>query len=203
MLGLAKRIAGWSLALVPLMAVALFVAAPAANAGGTCHAGPTAAKAANVTLSGLCFGPTVTYVDPGAKVTWTNKDDIEHTVTGMGFRWGTGKNLLLGQSVTYRFDTAGVYSYECILHPGMVGTVVVGDAGSPSALSLAAPVPVLSSAPPTAAAKDPAPVTEVRQSSSSIVKTISAASLGLLVGALLTLGLVWQLGARRRATVVS
>jgi hypothetical protein len=35
MLSLARRIAGWSLALVPVMAVALFVAAPAANAGGT------------------------------------------------------------------------------------------------------------------------------------------------------------------------
>jgi plastocyanin len=203
MLSLARRIAGWSLALVPVMAVALFVAAPAANAGGTCHEGPTAAKAVSVSLSGLCFGPTVTYVDPGGKVTWTNKDDIEHTVTGMGFRWGTGQNLLQGQSVTYKFDTAGVYGYECILHPGMVGTVVVGDAGSPSAVGLAAPVPVLSSAPPAAAAKAPAPVTVIRQSSSGILKTISAASLGLLAGALLTLGLGWQLGARRRATVVS
>jgi hypothetical protein len=116
-------------------------------------------------MSGLCFGPTVTYVDPGGKVTWTNKEDI--------------------------------------LHPGMVGTVVVGDAGSPSAVGLVAPVPVLSSAPPAAAAKAPAPVIVIRQSSSGIVKSISAASLGLLAGALLTLGLVWQLGARRRATVVS
>jgi hypothetical protein len=29
--------------------------------------------------------------------------------------------------VTYTFEEAGVYPYVCTWHPGMVGTVVVGD----------------------------------------------------------------------------
>jgi hypothetical protein len=34
----------------------------------------------------------------------------------------------IGQRITYRFSTSGVYPYFCFFHPGMVGAVVVGDA---------------------------------------------------------------------------
>ena len=29
--------------------------------------------------------------------------------------------------MSYRFDQDGVYPYSCLLHPGMVGAIVVGD----------------------------------------------------------------------------
>src|SRR5689334_22054400 len=130
----------WSLVCVVISAGALALGAPAANAGGSCHSDATAAAGIRVTLSGLCFGPTVLYVTPGESVTWTNRDATAHTVTGLGFTWGSGSDLLEGDAISYRFSQTGVYPYACIIHPGMVGAVVVGDAGSPSAVAgLAAP----------------------------------------------------------------
>jgi hypothetical protein len=32
-----------------------------------------------------------------------------------------------GETVSYRFDQDGVYPYSCLIHPGMVGAIVVGD----------------------------------------------------------------------------
>src|SRR5207245_11238625 len=83
-----------------------------------------------VALIGFCMWRTVIRVGVGESVTWTNRDDVAmHTVTGAGGSWGTWDPFSQGQSVTYRFDTAGVFPYFCALHPGMVGAVVVGNGG--------------------------------------------------------------------------
>ena len=31
----------------------------------------------------------------------------------------------MGESVTHRFGEPGIYPYQCYLHPGMVGAIVV------------------------------------------------------------------------------
>jgi hypothetical protein len=41
--------------------------------------------------------------------------------------WGNADDIAEGESVAYAFDNPGVYPYFCILHPGMVGAIVVGD----------------------------------------------------------------------------
>jgi hypothetical protein len=38
-----------------------------------------------------------------------------------------------GQKISYTFDTAGIYPYACVLHPGMSGAIVVGDAAGAAA----------------------------------------------------------------------
>jgi len=103
-------------------------AAPAAHAGGGCHAGATSGRGDAVALRALCFEPTTLYVEPGTTVTFTNDDATAHTVTGHAFEWGDATNLLQGGTVRATFATPGVYAYSCIIHPGMVGTIVVGDA---------------------------------------------------------------------------
>jgi plastocyanin len=186
--------------MVPLAGIA-FIGSPAANAGGSCHSDATAKASTSVSLSELCFGPTVTYVASGGQVTWTNADQLDHTVTGLGFRWGSNGDLRPGQSVTVRFDRAGVYPYACILHPGMVGSVVVGDAGSPTAIGLAAPVTLPSTAPPSApaspqhAAAAPSPVID----RFGPWRAISIVSLALLAASLVALGLL--VASRRRSRV--
>jgi plastocyanin len=105
-------------------------ALPAQAGGGSCFAPSTSQTDVRVNVSEVCFHPTVVYVKPGATVTWTNRDPMEHTVTGLGLRWGTAEPLRDGQSVSATFGKAGVYPYSCVLHYGMVGAVVVG---SPSA----------------------------------------------------------------------
>ena len=114
-----------------LAAVAVFGALFAggtgpASAGGSCFEPSRSWAGVSVDLKGICFWPTVLYVDPGTKVTWTNRETVDHTVTGLGAQWGSHEALVQGESITYRFAEAGVYPYTCILHPGMVAAVVVG-----------------------------------------------------------------------------
>lgn len=99
-----------------------------AFAGGGCHQVPTASRGNTVDVTDLCFVSTVLYVKPGTDVTWTNRDSMTHVVVGVGDMWGDPNiSLLQGDTVSYRFDQDGVYPYSCLLHPGMVGAVVVGD----------------------------------------------------------------------------
>ncbi len=74
--------------------------------------------------------------------------------------WGDpGISLLQGDTVRYRFDEDGVYPYSCLLHPGMVGAIVVGDGVGTATAGV---VPVAASEDGTAASTsiDPAPVVE-------------------------------------------
>jgi plastocyanin len=111
--------------------LAPLTAAPA-HAGGGCHADQTEDATSVVVLDGACFGPTITRVPVGTKVTWTNKDPFAHVVVGMGYRWGSNGELLQGDRFSTVFRAAGVYPYTCYLHPGMNGAVVVGGANAPT-----------------------------------------------------------------------
>lgn len=114
-----------------LVGASSLVLAPAV-AGGGCHAGGDAAMTSGVdeeiTIGGCLYVDTVTYVEPGERVTWTNKDPVPHSVTGAANSWGNEEYLSRGEKVSYRFEKAGVFPYYCILHPSMVGVVLVGDA---------------------------------------------------------------------------
>ena len=63
-------------------------------------------------------------VKVGQTVTWTNDDDIPHTVvaTDKSFR---SKVLDTGQSFSFTFTKAGEFAYFCSLHPMMTGKIVV------------------------------------------------------------------------------
>jgi plastocyanin len=119
-------------------AVGFIVAIPTAAAGGGCHASyglEMSSESTTQAAIGKCaFLPTVTYIDAGDEVTWTNKDPVPHTVSGANYSWGTERMLEQNDSVSYTFKKDGVYPYYCLLHPGMVGAVVVGDATQPAAM---------------------------------------------------------------------
>jgi amicyanin len=63
-------------------------------------------------------------VRAGTTVTWTNQDNVPHSVT---FKNGMKDSGLLnqGQSFSYTFNTPGTYQYYCSVHPYMVATVTV------------------------------------------------------------------------------
>lgn len=103
---------------------------PAASAGGGggCHDRALSVAATNrVALIQNCFGPTVAHVAVGTSITFVNNDQWPHTVTGANFGWGSADQLDATREMTVAFDEAGVYPFVCLLHPGMVGAVVVGD----------------------------------------------------------------------------
>lgn len=141
--------------------VALMMPAVPAAAGGFCHSVPTDATGTAVEMKDACFTPTVLHVKPGQAITWVNRDGFAHVVIGAGGTWGGFDELARGDSVTYRFGAPGVYPYFCMLHPGMIGAVVVGDgsapgeAGSISVADLQNPSPHAAGG---ADGSDPAPV---------------------------------------------
>jgi plastocyanin len=113
-----------------LAAAAVFAFLPSvpAQAGGFCQEGKATEGTGNtVRTQKNCFQPTVLRAEPG-EVTWVNEDPEEHTVTGAGGAWGSGhKGVGPDQKMSFKFHEPGVYSYTCLVHPGMTGTVVVGN----------------------------------------------------------------------------
>jgi plastocyanin len=104
-------------------------AAPAAAGGGGCHGATLTDDATTeVVMASACFTPTVARVGTGESVTFRNADPMVHAVTGAGGSFGDYADIPPGGSVTHTFDEAGVFPYFCVLHPSMVGAVVVGDA---------------------------------------------------------------------------
>jgi len=86
-----------------------------------------------VTVKTFAFAPKVLEVTPGTTVTWTNADDIEHTVTS-----GTPDDpnsafdrplSSKGATAMVRFDSVGSWSYYCRRHSFMRGEVRVVSKG--------------------------------------------------------------------------
>ena len=79
-----------------------------------------------VTIDNFSFSPAELTVAVGTRVTWTNRDDIPHTVTDAATpRAMKSPPLDTGESFAFTFEKPGAYSYFCSLHPHMQGTVVV------------------------------------------------------------------------------
>lgn len=110
-----------------LLAVVFPVVPAASSGGGGCGGPVTNESGTEIAIDRFCFTPTVLYADPGDTVTWTNRDAVPHNVAGANMAWGSFESFRGKRSMSYSFSEAGVYSYVCTLHPGMVGTVVVGD----------------------------------------------------------------------------
>ena len=79
---------------------------------------------AEVKIDNFSFGPATVAVAVGTTVTWTNRDDIPHTVvsTDKAFK---SKVLDTDERFSYTFSKAGDYPYFCSIHPKMTGKIVV------------------------------------------------------------------------------
>jgi plastocyanin len=108
-----------------LMAVAVFVA------GGSASAADIKAEMA-VRIDNFTFDPPRLTVKSGTTVTWTNEDDIPHTVAASA-RLFKSKALDTDEKFSFMFTTPGAYEYFCSLHPHMTGTIVVEAAAGSGA----------------------------------------------------------------------
>ncbi len=99
--------------------IALLAALMAAWPSTPARAADMAVKIANFT-----FSPQKLTVKAGSKVTWTNEDDIPHTVNASNQAFKSGP-LDTEQKFSFTFTTPGSYQYFCALHPRMTGTIVV------------------------------------------------------------------------------
>jgi len=81
------------------------------------------AEDVNVMIDNFTFEPAQLTVKVGDTVTWTNRDDIPHTVVSAGkFR---SKTMDTDGTFAFTFTAAGEYKYFCSLHPHMTGIVKV------------------------------------------------------------------------------
>ena len=111
----------WILGLLSTVMVAAFLLPEASPDSSAKTPQPVAAE---VKVDNFSFGPAALTVAVGTTVTWTNRDDIPHTIvsTEKVFK---SKVLDTDEKFAFTFDKAGTYSYFCSIHPKMTGSVVV------------------------------------------------------------------------------
>lgn len=86
----------------------------------------SAAVANQVNIDNFDFAPMTLTVTVGTKVTWTNHDDIPHTVVSADSPPAFKSPALdTDDSFSVTFTKPGTYSYFCSVHPKMVGSIVV------------------------------------------------------------------------------
>jgi plastocyanin len=109
---------------------ALAIVQPALGQGGSdaplTVASPYEGSAASrgVTIDNFSFSPTPITVPVGTTLTWTNHDDVPHTVVSDDQQFKS-KALDTDEKFSHTFDKPGTYSYFCSIHPKMVAKVVV------------------------------------------------------------------------------
>jgi plastocyanin len=104
--------------LAMLLAAIVFISCSKSNNSSS------APTTASVSIKNMAFNPGSLSVTTGATVTWTNSDTTLHTVTADDGSFTSG-NIAIGATYSRVFNTAGTFSYHCILHPEMTGKVVV------------------------------------------------------------------------------
>jgi plastocyanin len=81
------------------------------------------AETTEVKIDNFSFGPGTLTIAVGTTVTWTNRDDIPHTVVSTD---GVFKSRVLDtdEKFSFTFSKAGTYPYFCSIHPKMTGKVI-------------------------------------------------------------------------------
>ena len=81
-----------------------------------------------VKISDFAFSPADITVKKGTTVTWTNEDNVVHTVTETDGRTGPqSDDLQKGDTYTFTFNDMGTFKYHCSHHSSMTGTVTVTE----------------------------------------------------------------------------
>ena len=118
-----------------MSAVAAFALAVTFLASGVASESPSGAQespakeaqaASEVKIDNFSFAPQNLTVPAGSTVTWTNRDDIPHTVVSTedpkAFK---SKALDTDEKFSFTFSKPGTYPYFCSIHPKMTGKVIV------------------------------------------------------------------------------
>jgi Plastocyanin len=107
-----------------LAASALLMGTVASMTKAASTATAAASTMATVRIDNFTFKDPIVTVKPGTTVTWTNGDDIPHTVVAKD---GSFKSRVLdsGDRFSFTFAKPGQFGYYCSIHPHMTGMVVV------------------------------------------------------------------------------
>ena len=111
----------------PRRLVAVSIVAALALVGSGCgddDGGDDAAppEPGTVQVDDNVFKPKELEVGAGDTVTWEFVGGALHNVKGDGF----GSENMKSGTFEHTFESAGEFTYQCTLHPGMNGTITVG-----------------------------------------------------------------------------
>lgn len=76
-------------------------------------------------IDNFSFAPATLSIPVGAEVTWTNEDDVPHTIVSTNNAFAHSPVLDTDESFSHTVATAGTYEYYCSVHPKMLGKVIV------------------------------------------------------------------------------
>lgn len=106
------------------ISASLFFAGCKKDASDPPPSGPSGPGTNEVWMQNTVFSPATITVPVNTTIKWINKDNFNHTVTANNGSFDSG-NISAGGTYTRQFTAAGTYPYNCTLHSGMTGTVVV------------------------------------------------------------------------------
>jgi plastocyanin len=89
-----------------------------------CLATPAWAQEVKIDIREFMYNPQDVQITAGTRVTWVNDDQIPHTVTETHTLFRSAA-LDTNDRFSYQFDTPGTYQYYCVLHPQMIGKIIV------------------------------------------------------------------------------
>jgi len=87
--------------------------------------GMATAREYSVSVDNFSFAPAAPSIAVGSTITWTNRDDIPHTIVSTEQKFKSPV-LDTGEQFAHRFDVPGMYKYFCSIHPHMTGQIIVG-----------------------------------------------------------------------------
>ncbi len=91
----------------------------------TSSASDTATGAKAVTIKDYLYKPESITVPKGTTVTFTNRDSTAHTATSKQSGVFESGPIDPGKSGKVTLDKSGTFTYYCLFHPFMKGTIVV------------------------------------------------------------------------------
>ena len=77
-----------------------------------------------IKISGFKFVDNEISINVGTSIIWTNNDTSMHTATSIDSKFDSGY-LYENQTYEFKFLNAGIYTYRCSLHSGMIGKINV------------------------------------------------------------------------------
>jgi len=85
---------------------------------------PVEASSAEIKIDNFTFSPRTLVVRKGTRITWTNRDDIPHTIVENS-RLFRSNVLDTGENFTFTPTQPGTYKYYCSIHPRMTAELMV------------------------------------------------------------------------------
>jgi plastocyanin len=78
----------------------------------------------SIAIQNYAFNPSTLTIQKGANVTWKNDDSVQHSVVSDSSAFSSSL-LNKGDTYTHQFNNSGSFSYHCVPHTYMKGTIVV------------------------------------------------------------------------------